>query len=733
MMEVKPGGIEGIGVEDLVRAGLPPEEARSFHEALKAVVMNGSRGDHLAADGVWRLLSFARLLRPNHPHALHQLLYYTVYARWQGPPPPYWFPSPTHAKCTNLGRLMETHCPKLLGSAYQDPITSFNLFHKFTVDHPEVYWPLVLMELSIVFREGPKCILDTTDTSKPCGTWFSGSSLNIAECCLLSTKYPTKEDDTVAVIWRDEGQDYSSVNKLQLKDLREQVMKVANALELTFAKGDAIAIYMPMTVTAVIIYLAIVLTGCVVVSIADSFVVSEVATRLNVSSAKGIFTQNFVLRGGRRLQLYSRVVEAGSCRAIVIPAVGYELGVPLREYDLSWTDFLSQISHLPRPYYYSPVYMPIESVTNILFSSGTTGEPKAIPWTQLSPIRSAADLWAHIDVQPGDIFCWPTNLGWVVGPILLYSCFLGGATLALYHGSPLGRDFCKFVQDAGVTILGTIPSLVKAWKGNHSTEGIDWTKIKAFGSGGEASNIDDDLWLSSRSYYKPIIECCGGTELAATYIQGSLLQPQAFGAFSTPSMATGFVVLDESGIPYPDDVPCVGEAGLYPLFMGATDRLLNADHHKVYFKGMPKYRGMQLRRHGDLIQRTTGGYFLVHGRADDTMNLGGIKTSSIEIERICDTVDENVMETAAIAIKPGTDGPEQLYIFVVLKQRSNCEREAEQLRRKFSKAIKINLNPLFKVSFVKVVAELPRTASNKLLRRFLRDQIKQELCVQSRL
>lgn len=75
-----------------------------------------------------------------------------------------------------------------------------------------------------------------------------------------------------------------------------------------------------------------------------------------------------------------------------------------------------------------------------------TGDPKAIPWTQLSPIRCAADAWAHINLQAGDVFCWPTNLGWVMGPILLYSCFLVGATLALYHGSPLGRGFGKFIQ-----------------------------------------------------------------------------------------------------------------------------------------------------------------------------------------------------------------------------------------------------------------------------------------------
>ncbi|XP_068652699.1 probable CoA ligase CCL12 isoform X2 [Aristolochia californica] len=722
--------VEVIGLEDIISAGLPSEEANVFYESLKRILTKASSGV-LLAEEVWRRVVSDRLLRPDHPHGLHQLLYYSVYARWRGPPPPYWFPSPTQAKQTNLGRLMETHCPELLGSSYQDPITSYNLFHKFTVDHPEVYWGIVLKQLSVQFYKNPICILDTTDRSKHGGTWFPGSVLNVAECCLLPMKSLGKEDSSIAIVWRAEGEDDLPVNMLQLKDLRAQVMMIANALDLTFTKGDVIAIDMPMTVTAVIIYLAIVLAGYVVVSIADSFVANEISTRLHVSNAKGIFTQDFIVKGGTKFPLYSRVVEASSCKAIVIPAAGNELGIQLREHDLSWKAFLSSVNHLPRPNYYSPVYTPMGTLTNILFSSGTTGIPKAVPWTHLAPIRCAADAWAHTDFQPGDISCWPTNLGWVMGPITIYSCFLTGATLALYHGSPLGRGFCKFVQDAGVTVLGTVPSLVKAWKRARFTEGLNWTKIRTFASTGEASSIDDDLWLSSQSYYKPIIECCGGTELGSSYIQGSLLQPQAFGAFSTPSVTTDFVILDENGVPYPSDQSCVGEVALNPLYMGASDGLLNADHEEVYFKGMPMYRGMQLRRHGDIIQRTVGGYFVVQGRADDTMNLGGIKTSSVEIERVCNGADENVVETAAVSIKAPTGGPEQLVILAVLKPGSHPE--TDQLKKKFSRAIRENLNPLFKVSFVKVVPEFPRTASNKLLRRVLKDQMKQEVFVNCKL
>ncbi|PUZ36501.1 hypothetical protein GQ55_9G043100 [Panicum hallii var. hallii] len=725
------GGVWEIQPGDVGAAGLGAADAGAFLAALRSAA--AAAGPGAAGDAVWAAVAAAGVLRPEHPHALHQLVYYSVYAGWDRAargPPPYWFPSPIDSRQTNLGRLMEANGPKLLGPAYKDPITSFNLFYKFSVENQEVYWSMVLKQLAVKFQQEPKSILSTSDRSKRGGTWLQGAALNIAECCLLPCPSLNRRDDSTAIVWRDEGHDDYPVNRMSLKELRSQVITVANALDTMFHKGDPIAIDMPMTCNAVIIYLAIILGGFVVVSIADSFAPQEIGTRMGVSKAKAIFTQDFIIRGGKKVPLYRRVVQGSSSKAVVIPANGDYLGVTLRNGDMSWKDFLCRASG--RSSIYSPVYQSVDALTNILFSSGTTGEPKAIPWTQLSPIRCAADTWAHMDVRPQDIGCWPTNLGWVMGPIILYACFLNGATLALYHGSPLGRDFCKFVQDAGVTLLGSVPSLVKSWKAGNCAKGLDWTKIRVLGTTGEASDIDDNLWLTSHTSYKPIVECCGGTELASSYIQGSLLQPQAFGAFSGASMSTGFVILDEQGTPYPDDVPCAGEVGLFPLYFGATNWLLNADHDKVYFDGMPIYNGRQLRRHGDIIQRTVGGYYIVQGRADDTMNLGGIKTSSVEIERVCNRADERLLETAAVSIKPAGGGPEHLAILAVLKDRS-AQYDVNLLKSKFQRAIQKNLNPLFKVSYVKVVPEFPRTASNKLLRRVLRDQLKQELSNHSKL
>ncbi|PKI73635.1 hypothetical protein CRG98_006009 [Punica granatum] len=294
-----------VNVDDLVSAGLAADEAEQLHRTLRDALLGAGSG---GPREVWRELVARRALEPSHPHRLHQLIYYSVYSDWDSDvngPPLYWFPSLDQAKQTNLGRLMESHGQDLLGTLYKDPVTSFSLFQQFSASRPEVYWSIVLKEIAVKFEAPPRCILDTADKSKHGGTWLPGAVLNIAECCLQPSNHPRKEDNSAAIVWREERDDDSSTVKcMTLRELRERVMLVANALNATFSRGDAIAIDMPMTVNAVIIYLAIILAGMVVVSIADSFAAKEIASRLHISKAKGIFTQDFILRGGRKFPLY---------------------------------------------------------------------------------------------------------------------------------------------------------------------------------------------------------------------------------------------------------------------------------------------------------------------------------------------------------------------------------------------------------------------------------------------
>ncbi|XP_020554236.1 probable acyl-activating enzyme 17, peroxisomal isoform X3 [Sesamum indicum] len=576
--------------------------------------------------------------------------------------------------------------------------------------------------MNISFSVPPVCILHE-DSTHPGGHWLPCAMTNPANNCLSLNAERTLED--IAVIWRDEGDDELPINRMTLTELRKSVWLVAHAIEtLKLEKGSAIAIDMPMDINSVVIYLAIVLAGYVVVSIADSFAPDEISARLKISNAKAIFTQDLIIRGDRKLPLYSRVVDARSPMAIVIPTRGSSFSRILRDTDISWQSFLER-AYASKEVEFVAVEQTTEAFTNILFSSGTTGEPKAIPWNLATPFKAAADAWCHMDIRKGDVVAWPTNLGWMMGPWLVYASLLNGASIALYNGSPLGSGFAKFVQDARVTMLGVIPSIVRAWKSANTTATYDWSAIRCFASTGEASNVDEYLWLMGRARYKPVIEYCGGTEIGGGFVTGSLLQHQSLAAFSTPAMGCSLFILGADGFPIPQSGPGIGELALGPQMFGASSTLLNADHHDIYFKGMPVWNGKFLRRHGDVFERTSRGYYRAHGRADDTMNLGGIKVSSVEIERICNSVDAGVLETAAVGVPPAGGGPERLVIAVVFKNPDKPITDLINLSASFNSALQKKLNPLFKVSEIVPLPSLPRTATNKVMRRVLRQQFSQ--------
>jgi acetyl-CoA synthetase len=266
-------------------------------------------------------------------------------------------------------------------------------------------------------------------------------------------------------------------------------------------------------------------------------------------------------------------------------------------------------------------------------------------------------------------------------------------------------------------MLGVVPSLVKAWRKRDALAERDWSAIKVFSSTGECSNSSDMLFLMASAGYKPVIEYCGGTELGGAYLTATVVQPNAPATFSTPALGCDLVILDEDGT-----VADEGQAFLVPPSIGMSVALVNQDHQQVYFEGVPKGpKGVLLRRHGDRIGRLPGGYYRALGRADDTMNLGGIKVASAEIERILKGL-EIVDETAAIAVTPTQGGPDKLVIYAVVLQ----EIAADSLTELLQAAIRKQLNPLFKIEETVIVPALPRTASGKVLRRALRHDYMQE-------
>ena len=500
--------------------------------------------------------------------------------------------------------------------------------------------------LGIVLRRPYRQVLDDSGGPEQ-PRWLVGAELNIVESCF------TAPPDHLAVAHRVGG----TIHRVTYGELRRRVDAAAHGVRrLGVGEGDRVAIAMPMTLEAVVAYLAVVALGGAVVSIADSFAPDEIAARLRIAGAGVVVTQDRITRAGRHLPMYDKVVDAGAERAVVVDTGA---GIRLRRGDLWWAD----VADGGGAGDFDPLPGDPERVTNVLFSSGTTGDPKAIPWTQLTPVKAAMDGHFHHDIHPEDVVAWPTNLGWMMGPWLIYASLVNGAAMALHDDAPTGRDFADFVAEAGVTVLGVVPSLVAAWRsggvlGPDAEKPVDWTGLRLLSSTGEASNPDDMRWLMGVAGGKPVIEYCGGTEIGGGYITGTVLHDAVPSTFTTPALGWDLRLLDEDGSPAEE-----GELFLVPPSMGMSTDLLNRDHHEVYYAGLPA-ADVPLRRHGDHMERLPGGRYRALGRVDDTMNLGGIKVSSAEIERVVAGVD-GVAEAAAVAVPPPGGGPSRLVVYAV--------------------------------------------------------------------
>ena len=593
-----------------------------------------------------------------------------------------WSPSEAVIKNSNIYALMQ-----------EIGITSYPEFWEWSITNKTEFWQKTVGRLGIPFHTKPKQICD--DSASVTQTkWLAGARFNIVNACFQNS------DDAIVLKYQKEN---DTLVQITQKTLKNKVNQVANSLVHQGLKiGDTIAIDTAMTYEAVAIYLGAIKAGITVMTIADSFAANEIAVRLAIGKPKLLFTQDVLLRAEKALPLYQKTCEAQAPKTVVIPVSDTVL--KLREADILWNDFLVDNTQ------FKAVAQEPEAIATLLFSSGTTGAPKAIPWTHVTPIKSASDGYYHQDIHPNDTVCWPTNLGWMMGPWLVFAALINKASIALYYGAPMTADFGQFVQDAQVTMLGVIPSIVKYWKNSQAMEAFDWSAIKCFSSTGEVSNPEEMRYLMDLAGNKPVIEYCGGTEIGGGYVTSTVVQDNIPSVFSTQALGGSFVLLDD-GYKASDK----GEVFLIPPILGISNTLLNKDHHEVYYKDTPTYKGQPLRRHGDQMQRLANGYYAALGRVDDSMNLGGIKVSAVQLEEVLAELDY-IDELAAIAVTPQGGGPSELVLYTVLNKKIPLEtikKEAQQL-------IRTKLNPLFKVSAVLPIAKLPRTASNKVMRRKLR-------------
>jgi len=281
--------------------------------------------------------------------------------------------------------------------------------------------------------------------------------------------------------------------------------------------------------------------------------------------------------------------------------------------------------------------------------------------------------------------------------------------MASYVGATTTRAFGEFVAQAGVTMLGVVPKLVRSWKANGVMEGLDWHRIRLFSSTAEPSTPEEMLYLMFLAGYRPIVEYCGGTEIGGGYITGSVVQPSAPSTFTTAAFGLDFEILDD-GRP-----ASRGELFLVPPSIGLSTELLNYDNDEEYHDDVLKGpHGQRLRRHGDQIERLGGGYYRHLGRIDDMININGVKTSSEEVRSILR--NDLVYDSKPIAVDLDGSGQHRLVVYAVPcdAQLLGSDELRTRLRREFQRAIKENLNPLLAhVEDVVLVSELPQAGPGK--------------------
>lgn len=637
-----------------------------------------------------------------YPFVLHLLLYKTIYPHWNKEPSPAWLPD--EKAVDDEIHLNHWICEK----GFKD----YPELHQWSAKERPAFWQAITEKLGIIFNKPYSSIADFSKGIKGIEEplWFKDAKINIANSCFMADK------NEIAIIETDESGHARSYTYQALNELSNQI---SENLQKLIKKGDSVAIIMPMHFRAVAIYLGVIKAGAQVVSIAESFAADEIEARLKIANCHWIFVQDEVLREGKKLLFLEKLEKMHSAQDMHMIILSSEHAKKTENLNLKRLSFEAFLNLHPHHSSRAISCDPKDPI-NILFSSGTTGEPKAIPWNHTTPIKAASDAYFHHNIQPGDRLCWPSSLGWMMGPWAIFAALINKATLALYTGSPNGRGFGEFVQNQKISILGLVPTLVKHWRETACMEKLNWDAIKIFTSTGECSNPEDMLYLMYLAGYRPIIEYCGGTEIGGAYITGTVLQPSAPATFTTKAMGVDFVILDEEG-----KQSTKGEIAIIPPSIGLSNSLLNADHHHIYYEGMPNLPdGKKLRRHGDQAElfkvypnHYQYQYYRLLGRVDDTMNLSGIKVSSAEVERILN-LHPHILETAAVGIPEQGGGPEHLIVFAVLKQ--DARPDPLNLKTELQKLIKDRLNPLFKIQDLRIIEKLPRTASNKVIRRALK-------------
>ena len=613
-----------------------------------------------------------------------------------------WEPHADWIAASNLQRFMDDH-----------HIGSYDELMRRSTSDIVWFWDAVIKDLDIQFYTPYERVLDLSD-GFAFPKWCVGGKLNIVHN-LLDKWQVDGARDRVALRWEGEEGD---VRTYTYRALDQEVSRCANALRnLGLGKGDVVGLYMPMTPELVFAFLATIKIGGVVLPLFSGYGPSALATRLRDAKAKALFTANGFLRRGKPVAMKGQADEAlADCpdvrHVIVYRRIELE-DVPWTEgRDVRWDDFVRN-----QPDFAETAPTRAEDVLMLIYTSGTTGRPKGAVHTHCGfPIKAAQDMAHAMDLQAGETMYWMSDMGWMMGPWLVFGTLLLGATMVLYDGAPdhPGPDrLWKLVADHGVTHLGLSPTLIRALR-EHGTAPVrkhDLSRLRAACSTGSPWDPASWRWLFENvlESRKPILNYSGGTEISGGILCGNFFNPLKPCAFSGPVPGMDADVVDEAGQPVRG---AVGELVIRKPWIGMT---------RGFWQDQERYLDTYWRRlpdvwvHGDFAAIDADGLWYLLGRSDDTIKVAGKRLGPAEVESILNA-HEAVAESAAVGVPHEVKGQE-VVAFVVLAEGRQPD---EALRQALTDRVADELGKPLRPRDVRFAKALPKTRNAKVMRRLIR-------------
>ena len=586
----------------------------------------------------------------------------------------------------------------------------------------EWFWGELPDYLDIEFYEEYDAVRDDTDGPQ-FSTWYPGAELNVAHNTVDQHGAPDAGTrNTVACIW--EGED-GEIRELTYHELRRRSNQVANYLEsVGIDTGDTVGLYMPMVPEVIPILYGCFKVGAIAVPIFSGFGVDATATRIEDSRCSVLFTGDGFYRRGSEVTLKDAadeaIEEAGHVEhTVVFDRLGAsdddaEIEIAFDHERDEW--FHDAVGTQDDDY--DTKSLPADQECMLLYSSGTTGKPKGIVHTHAgAQLQPAKELHFGFDLKPADRFFWVSDIGWMMGPWTLIGTHTFGGTMVMYEGAPdypQPDRFWELIDRHGVTQFGISPTAIRALRkqGDEWVEDHDLSSLRLLGSTGEPWDPESWLWFYEHvgGGDTPIINISGGTEIFGCFLMPMPTQPLKPCTLGGPGLGMDIDVVDGTGESIKEDhergylVARDSNPAMTKSLWGGDDRYLH--EYWSTFEDPPMWN------HGDWAQQDADGFWFLHGRADDALNVAGRKVGPAEVEGAAMEHDD-VNQAAAVGVPDETTGT-AVVLYVIVEEGVE---ETDGLREAIRESVGEEQGKPFRPREVLFVDEFPKTQSGKIIRR----------------